>query len=347
MVDSWEGTVYMSDKKKVELLRMIKNYYRVGGEPKRWRPIKALQSLVGKLQSQARATSNGQFFLQRLYDAMAGSTVNKEQHALLSPEFFVELEIWKGIIEAGGKASISNLIPRDPNIVIFVDANKSGLGVACFEGCTVTGQHQCKFLSRLVLPDHLVKKFEEGIISINILEAAAAVLAILLVKDFMSPQAWKTAVIRVRGDSTTATSWLSKRSAKGPIGGAVVRLLSQVHAEDCAHLTYYWRAGKLNELADALSRIQDGAVNDKSIKCDSAMSDDKIIQFCTHHYSHIFPQANIGGAVFYPPSEGVSLKLLRALETPVVAPLEDPYQWKAIWKLGMDRQNFNVVTVPI
>ena len=322
MIDSWRGVVYMSKKKRIKILRLIRDCYRGEGMVRaRWRPLKALQHLVGVIQSQALTTTNGIFFLHRLYDCLSGSSVNQKGHALLSAGFFTELETWRFLIESENEGKISALVPRDPTTTGFADANRSGLGVVFFREGKET------LLIRLELPEEVISRFDNNEVSINSLEAAAAVMGLLVLRETLEKGAFDAEVIRMRGDSTSATSWLSRCGTKGEVGGMVIRLLSELHRDGNAHITYLWREGIRNELADALSRIQDGSVNDGKISCDPNMSDSELTSFCASNYSHIYPQFNLENAVVVQPSPSIVSSIVSALMTPVSPPLEWPKDW--------------------
>ena len=217
-----------------------------------------------------------------------------------------------------------------------MDANRSGLGIVCFR------EGECLFLSRLVLPIDIVELFDENKLSINVLETAAAVLGLLVLRERVSEEEWNTMVIRVRGDSSSATSWLTRGGAKGAAAGALVKLLSPLHEEGRVHITYRWREGKRYELADFLSRIQNGVANDNKLKFDPNMTDEEIINFCHTNFAHIYTQFQLKSATFARPSSFSVESLLKALRSSDEEENDPPPGWIRCGTLEISERNHKI-----
>jgi hypothetical protein len=206
-----------------------------------------LESLIGRLQFAIWACPMGAHFMGRLrakLDSKKKLAQKNQQHwfrkSQLQSGEREDLVIWKKLLKKACKGvSLFLLIPRTPNYLFRCDASTHGIG----------GYDNFGLAWRYEIPEKL-----RGRASINLLEFIGQVanLWIGIESKAVEPQS----CIYSEGDNTASVSWLSKsnfgeeQSSHLKIARQYARLMMQ---HELTH-TPEWIAGKVNEVADSLSR---------------------------------------------------------------------------------------------
>jgi hypothetical protein len=212
---------------------------------KSWQGKKAgsrrqLQSLFGKLGQLAKVAHGARTHCQRIIDAYA-HLPRSDSQATLSPSFFADVA-WLRLCLASprwkGTSSIIKGAPLVVDIVFSSDASRIGLG-AYWEGrCFAEDVPHAMSASH-----------------VSVWEMAAVVRAAA-----SWAHEWKGKRVLCRTDNSQVVAAIAGGFSREPEKMALVRELCMLEVEFDFSLSAVHIAGKINDIADALSRKQGGRV---------------------------------------------------------------------------------------
>jgi hypothetical protein len=161
----------------------------------------------------------------------------------ISEEMRNDLKVWRRLLKRASQGLDMNLlIDRLPTHFYRVDASTHGMG----------GYNHRGKAWRFYLPSQLRHNAH-----INVLELIAQVIAIWL--DILDGVVKRGDVVHTEGDNTTALSWLRKSNFNDSgfeslKGLKIARHLATILADYSVKHSAAWVPGKVNEIADSLSR---------------------------------------------------------------------------------------------
>ena len=244
-IDSMNGTLELPKDKVVDLKECLTKF--VG----KVRASKLqLQVLAGKLNWACQAVRGGRSFLRRILDDLRYLQQGKHKRKL-SKDFQCDIHWWLTFLDTfNGTVLFMSPSPLD----LFVDASTGGSGVA---------------FGRDWLFTHWWSDWPEAAkLHINHKET----LSILLAARRWGP-IWSNSVVTVYTDNTTAKAAINKATSSNKMVMTAIRELFWLSVTYNFQLVAVYVPGKLNTLADAISRLhQPGYLKVLDSICDHTLS---------------------------------------------------------------------------
>jgi hypothetical protein len=226
--------------------------------------VKDLRSVLGILRWYSVVIPNGSSQLIHLSDIVVRSVKSKKSSVVVTREVRVELEWWRGVLEAGltdpsvWESKLSRISKslsecgkkvdsKEVGVEMFTDASTSVGGGFVVEELKLYGEWVWSPWEREFFDQ--CGASAEADASINVLEFVTVVLAIVACRKEL-----KGRVVRVRVDNTSAVAWLVKTKASNMLCYEWLSKLISTLA--IYHIQIYPShvRGKDNIVADALSR---------------------------------------------------------------------------------------------
>ena len=248
MFDGLNRTMELPAKKVASLRDTIKATLRSNHMD-----LKAFESFIGKCQHACLGIPGGTAFMGPLYRALhATKRANKSSVQIhpKSPQHRALMDL-RTIFKLIGAKPIrcKQLIPGTPHYVGYTDACKYGAGGIWLSGTATLHP----IVWRHKWPPEVVRRYEQGLITINDLEMAGLLLHYLLLEQLVPMKDTHTAAWC---DNTSAVAWVQRMNSKrSMVGQQLTRALAiRLIANQSSHLAALSIAGKDNDLADLASR---------------------------------------------------------------------------------------------
>ena len=227
-IDTTLLTLSLSEKKLQDLKELLDSFRSRVRASKR-----QLQQLAGRLNWACKVVYGGRTFLRRILDLMS-SLASQSSKCILSEEFFKDLDWWISFMEVfNGHCPFRDSRPVTD---LYTDACTSGIGAA-FEGDW--------FYSNLLVdaPDlagHHIN-YKEALCVVFSMERWA--------------ESFRNKVVHVYCDNQAAVAMLNKGTTRSPVMMSYLRRLFWCSARFNFRLQAFHIPGKLNVLADNISRL--------------------------------------------------------------------------------------------
>ena len=183
---------------------------------------------------------------------------NRMERVFITPDLHVELNFLRLLFSEDHRARwsspIAQSVKRNHHFLLYTDASLEGLGAAC---------QALGFLIRISVPPYLVKetvkyKPKAPLITINDLELAAVVIAYAGVRTAVFQgrhnQCSQWPVLLCKLDNVVAKANITKGTAKSLRARALLKIFASIARYSDVGLSAEFIPGKLNVMADFLSR---------------------------------------------------------------------------------------------
>ena len=282
-------------------------------------PRKALYKVAGSLEHASYGIPGGAGLFSPIQQGLKGS----KQWIKVTPDLKQCFQDWRAIVKhmASHPTHVLQIVKALPQYVGFSDSCGIGTGGIWSSGTVII----IPVLWSLRWPPDIIKKFQDGLLTINDLELAGMVIHWLVLECLATTLQHKHAALFC--DNSSAVSWAHKlRSSASIIAGRLLRFLGlRIHIKEASHISALGISGDDNIMADIVSRaFKDGKFFE---------AQNNLTQYFNHHFP--LPQ-NISWEEFTPPKKLTQrvMSLLRGEQSTMGSLLRLPKIGKNTGKRG-------------